>query len=388
MSKVLLGDVAVEHKETCKGSKDGYPIVGLEHLIPEEITLTAWNEGSENTISKMFRKGNVLFGRRRAYLKKAAVAPFDGICSGDITVIEAKPDRILPELLPFIIQNDDLFEFAVGKSAGSLSPRVKWEHLKNYEFELPDMGKQKELAELLWAMDNTKKSYQKLIAATDELVKSQFIEMFGDPVKNPFGWPTMTLDQATKEIVSGQCLNGDAGKLQPGQKAVLKVSAVTYGSFDANEYKVLRDTKQITKGVYPQKGDLLFSRANTREYVGATVLIDQDYPELMLPDKLWKLIFKHEIMPMFAKQFLSHPEIRKVLSSMATGTSGSMYNISMEKLKRLEIIVPNINQQKEYIHFVEQSDKSKFAAQSCSNLNLWSSSETLIAIQNTIRSKS
>ena len=331
MSKVLLGDVAVEHKETCKGSKDGYPIVGLEHLIPEEITLTAWDEGSENTFSKMFRKGNVLFGRRRAYLKKAAVAPFDGICSGDITVIEAKPDRILPELLPFIIQNDDLFDFAVGKSAGSLSPRVKWEHLKNYEFELPDMEKQKELAELLWAMDNTKKSYQKLIAATDELVKSQFIEMFGDPVKNPFGWPTMTLDQATKEIVSGQCLNGDAGKLQPGQKAVLKVSAVTYGSFDANEYKVLRDTKQITKGIYPQKGDLLFSRANTREYVGATVLIDQDYPELMLPDKLWKLIFKHEIMPMFAKQFLSHPEIRKVLSSMATGTSGSMYNISMEK---------------------------------------------------------
>ena len=175
MNKVLLGDVAVEHKETCKGSKDGYPIVGLEHLIPEEITLTAWDEGSENTFSKMFRKGNVLFGRRRAYLKKAAVAPFDGICSGDITVIEAKPDRILPELLPFIIQNDDLFDFAVGKSAGSLSPRVKWEHLKNYEFKLPDMEKQKELAELLWAMDNTKKSYQKLIAATDELVKSQFI---------------------------------------------------------------------------------------------------------------------------------------------------------------------------------------------------------------------
>ena len=93
----------------------------------------------------------------------------------DITVIEAIPDRILPELLPFIIQNDELFDFAVGKSAGSLSPRVKWEHLKNYEFELPDMDKQRELAELLWAMDATKKSYQKLIAATDELVKSQFI---------------------------------------------------------------------------------------------------------------------------------------------------------------------------------------------------------------------
>ena len=96
MSKVKLGEVAIEHKETCKGNKDGYPIVGLEHLVPEEVTLTAWDEGSDNTFTKMFRKGNVLFGRRRAYLKKAAVAPFDGICSGDITVIEAIPDRILP----------------------------------------------------------------------------------------------------------------------------------------------------------------------------------------------------------------------------------------------------------------------------------------------------
>lgn len=127
MPKVLLGDVARERKETNKGDKSGLPIVGLEHLTPEEITLTAWNEDSENTFTKVFHKGDVLFGRRRAYLKKAAVAPFDGICSGDITVIEAIPEHILPELLPFIIQNDALFDFAVEKSAGSLSPRVKWE---------------------------------------------------------------------------------------------------------------------------------------------------------------------------------------------------------------------------------------------------------------------
>ena len=175
MGKVLLGDVAEERKETCKGSKEGYPIVGLEHLTPEEITLTKWDNDSDNTFTKMFREGDILFGRRRAYLKKAAVAPFDGICSGDITVIKAIPDRINPRLLPFIIQNNDLFDFAVSKSAGSLSPRVKWEHLKQYEFELPDIKKQEELTELLWAIDNTRKSYQRLIAATDELVKSQFV---------------------------------------------------------------------------------------------------------------------------------------------------------------------------------------------------------------------
>ena len=186
MSKVFLGDVSRERKETCKENKVDYPIVGLEHLTPEEITLISWDEGKDNTFSKLFREGDILFGRRRAYLKKAAVAPFDGICSGDITVIEALPDRILPELLPFIIQNDMLFDFAVGKSAGSLSPRVKWEHLRNYEFELPDMDKQRELATVLWSMDAAKKSYQKLLQKTDELVKSQFIEPLTGCLKNGF----------------------------------------------------------------------------------------------------------------------------------------------------------------------------------------------------------
>lgn len=175
MSRVRLGDVAKEHKETCKGGKSDYPIVGLEHLEPECITLSQWSESTDNTFSKVFRKGHVLFGRRRAYLKKAAVAPFDGICSGDITVIEAIPGHIIPELLPFVIQNDALFDFAVGRSAGSLSPRVKWEHLKNYEFELPTSEEeQRKLADVLWSIEQTRKSYNSLLRATDELVKSKF----------------------------------------------------------------------------------------------------------------------------------------------------------------------------------------------------------------------
>ena len=111
MPKVKLNDVAVECKETIKG-ETGLPVVGLEHLIPSEVSLTQWSDNSDNTFTKRFRKGQVLFGRRRAYLKKAAVAPFDGICSGDITVIAARPDVLEPELLPFIIQNDALFDYA------------------------------------------------------------------------------------------------------------------------------------------------------------------------------------------------------------------------------------------------------------------------------------
>ena len=172
--RVRLGEVAKESRETLRGSKRGLPVVGLEHLEPGELSLTVWDADSENTFSKTFRKGQMLFGRRRAYLKKAAIAPFDGICSGDITVIEASTDRLMPELLPFIIQNDAFFTYAVGKSAGSLSPRAKWEHLQNFEFDLPPLAEQQKLAELLWAANATREAYKKLLTKTDELVKSQF----------------------------------------------------------------------------------------------------------------------------------------------------------------------------------------------------------------------
>ena len=115
----------------------------------------------------------MLFGRRRAYLRKAAVAPFDGICSGDITVIAAK-SSLSPRLLPFIIQNDALFEHAVTNSAGSLSPRVKWQSLSQFEFELPSDDRQEELADILWAAQEAKSHYKQLLKTCDDIVKSQF----------------------------------------------------------------------------------------------------------------------------------------------------------------------------------------------------------------------
>ena len=172
MTRVCLGDVAHEVKQKAPVGQ-GLPTVGLEHLDSGGVELTRWDESAETTFTKAFSKGQVLFGRRRAYLRKAAVAPFDGICSGDITVIAAK-SSLSPRLLPFIIQNDALFEHAVTNSAGSLSPRVKWQSLSQFEFELPGIDKQEELADTLWAAQETRSHYGQLIATCDDIVKSQF----------------------------------------------------------------------------------------------------------------------------------------------------------------------------------------------------------------------
>lgn len=157
--RVKLKDVAVEFKEK---SSDKSISIGLEHLESNKITIDKYDTNGNNTFTKAFKRGQILFGRRRAYLHKAAVAPFDGICSGDIIVIEAIKNKIFPDFLPFIIQNEEFFNYAVEKSAGSLSPRVKWEHLKEYEFELPDFEEQKRLANILWKIEELKASIDNL----------------------------------------------------------------------------------------------------------------------------------------------------------------------------------------------------------------------------------
>jgi type I restriction enzyme S subunit len=356
MSKVKLGEVAIEHKETCKGSKDGYPIVGLEHLVPEEVALTAWDEGSDNTFTKMFRKGNVLFGRRRAYLKKAAVAPFDGICSGDITVIEAIPDRILPELLPFIIQNDDLFDFAVGKSAGSLSPRVKWEHLKNYEFELPDMDKQRELAELLWAMDATKKSYQKLIAATDELVKSQFIDMFGAPLSNEKGWSLKRIGDLFSLISRGK----QPSYVDHSSVRVVNQACIYWDRFNFENVKY--HDLQSGKKTLPVKKDCILINSTGTGTLGRCNV----FPELtdgyvyVVDSHVTVLAESHDVNAYFFKCFLQREDVQKKIYAECVNGSTNQIELSKEKLSDVLLIVPPMELQERFAAFVRQSDKSKF----------------------------
>lgn len=190
-----LKDVVREVRTTYKGDMTNVPIVGLEHIIPCEITFEKYMIDSESTFSKVFHKGQVLFGRRRAYQHKAAIAHIDGICSGDIMVLEAIPGKIEPNLLPFIIQNDGFFDYAIQHSEGGLSPRVKWSAIANYEFTLPSLSEQKVLADKLWAAYRVKESYKKLLAATDDMLKAKFMEMFG-------GQGVVTLSEAC-DIVMG-----------------------------------------------------------------------------------------------------------------------------------------------------------------------------------------
>lgn len=130
--------------------------VGLEFIEAENFQLQGWGDVSNGTtFTKRFSKGDVLFGKRRAYLKKVAVADFDGICSGDILVLRAKEKMMLTKLLPFYVSAEKFIQHAVSTSAGSLSPRTKWKDLSLFEIAIPDLRTQEKIVDVFQQLQTT-----------------------------------------------------------------------------------------------------------------------------------------------------------------------------------------------------------------------------------------
>ena len=166
--RVKFGDVVRLNKETCKDPEaEGIErVIGLEHLEPGDLRIRTWGDVADGTtFSNRVRPGQVLFGKRRAYQRKVAVADFDAICSGDIYVFEtADQTQLLQELLPYICKADSFFDYAIGTSAGSLSPRTNWKSLREYDFTLPPPKEQQRISNILQKTACARESFAEALA--------------------------------------------------------------------------------------------------------------------------------------------------------------------------------------------------------------------------------
>ncbi len=182
MSRMKLKDIAVEKNERVDNpSQSPYEIfVGLEHYDSGEATIRRYGstERLESTM-KVFQAGDILIARRNVYLKRAATVNFKGLTSGDSIVLHID-NELYRRIVPFVLNTDDFWSYANQHADGTMSKRLSPKLLMEYEFSLPDENLER-VSDLLWAMERVKKAYRDLITRTDELVKSQFIEMFGDP---------------------------------------------------------------------------------------------------------------------------------------------------------------------------------------------------------------
>lgn len=161
---VRFGDVVDNLNETCDPEHAGLDrFIGLEHLEPGSLHVRQYGRIADGiTFNRRCRPGQVLFGKRRAYQRKVAVADVNAVVSGDIYVLAPKSNRLLPELLPFICLSDRFLQHAIETSAGSLSPRTNWSSLSSFEFDLPPPEQQQRIAALLWAADQAMESVRSL----------------------------------------------------------------------------------------------------------------------------------------------------------------------------------------------------------------------------------
>ena len=185
-------DISVAVKDAQSHHLDKF--VGLEHYDSGEPVITRYTDTSLITSSvKEFHKNDILIARRNVYLKRAGIAFFDGLTSGDSIILRifddsekrtGIPKEDAVKIIPFVLNSNDFWAYANKHADGMNSKRISKEMLYDYEFSLPSLSEIRQLYSKLWAAYNLKEAYKKLLSATDEMVKSQFIEMFKDSPKS------------------------------------------------------------------------------------------------------------------------------------------------------------------------------------------------------------
>ena len=331
--------------------EDRETYLGLENLDSESLEVVRFGSDVAPIGEKLLmKKGDVLFGKRRAYQKKVAIAPFDGIFSAHGMVLRPNEEVIDKDFFPMFISSDYFLDAAIRISVGGLSPTINWKDLKVLEFNLPSLEKQKELAELLWSMEYTKRAYKKLLAQTDELIKSQFIEMFGEETKQA------RLDEICEHFGDGDWIE----------------------SKDQSEEGIrLIQTGNVGNGVYLDKGDKAhyiseetFRRLNCTEVCPGDILISR------LPDPIGRACIvpamqksitavdctivrlKECIVPAFFVNYTRTADYMRQVDSFTTGSTRK--RISRANLGSIMVPLPTVDKQNEFVALAEQSDKSKF----------------------------
>ncbi len=351
MGTAKFGDVVREVKVNVNRTNNPYQYyVAGDHMDSEDLTIHRFGNFATDDVgpafTRIFKPGQVLYGSRRTYLKKVAVADREGICANTTFVLESKDDSIFDNrLLPFLMLSEGFTQWSISHSKGSTNPYVLFSDLASYEFELPSIEQQRILADKLWAAYRLKESYKKLLAATDEMVKSQFIEMFGDPVTNDKKWETQPIQEIAPEKPSND--------LQEGNVWLLNLDMIEPNTGRVIE-KVYVDSKELLSVSPFDEGNVLFSKL--RPYLNKVVIPNgKGYATTeLLPlrpngKKLNKTFFSY---------LLRSDEFVTYANSIATGTK--MPRMPLTSLRKFECILPPMEQQQQFVAIAEQSDKSKY----------------------------
>lgn len=332
-----------------------FSIPSFDHGNPEII------EGHRiGSTKKIVEPNDILLSKIVPHIRRCWVVPKDGEYSqiASSEWIQFRSSQIVPEYLRLFLLSDPFhsqFMKTVTGVGGSLL-RASPARVAEIEMPVPNLDDQIRIAHMLGKVERLIAKRKQHLEQLDTLLRSVFQEMFGDPVRNEKMWEVRSCESVVTDISSGSSYGGeDRPFAKPDEIAVLKISAVTKGTFDPSEFKVV-NRNLINKTLrFVRRGDFLFSRANTLELVAACCVVAEDYPRFFLPDKLWVLSFDESQMnQQYFNYLLKNSRYRDVVRSLASGGHDSMLNISMKKFRTLDVPCPPIGLQNRFAFIVEK----------------------------------
>ena len=342
---VTFGDVVQLSKVKSKApDSDGFErYVGLEHLEPNDLRVRNWgNVADGTTFTNVFMPGQVLFGKRRAYQKKVAVASFAGVCSSDIYVLEPKDDSLLPALLPFICQSERFFDYVISMSQGGLSPRVNWNALAKYEFALPALEEQRRIAELLRSATNVSETLLSSMRSTETLLRSAVDSAAKRAVDRQSVVPLAALIDPDRPICYGILMPGTGFE---GGVPVVKVKDYPEGEIIADGL-LLTDPKidEEYKRSRLRTDDLLISIRGT---IGRLAFVPMSLDGANITQDTARLSIRPEHDSRYVRAMLESTFVQRQIAAFTTGLAVKGINIG--ELRRIQIPIVSPGEQEEVV---------------------------------------
>lgn len=366
MKKIILSNLIDEiesgsrPKGGVSGDKGNIPSLGAEHLD---------GDGSIRFTKAKFIEQTFFDSMKRGLIKKNDILIVkDGATTGKVSYIDEK--------FPFkkAAINEHVFRLAINQNKALpkyvfrflASSFGKTQILSDFRgatvggisqgfadkvfIPLPDVKEQDKIVYVLDKADKLRQNRRKTIQLLDDFLCAVFFKMFGDPFNNEKQWAYVQLKDLLVNIENGESpICEGQPRIHEDDWAVLKLSAVTYCRFRPNENKRLPKSVAMVRRVEVKKGMLLLTRKNTYELVGASAFVFQTPNGLLLPDTIFNLIYKKEIVfGEYLWKLFTNSNFKKKIHLLATGTAGSMPNISKQKLMSLKIPLPPIDKQKKY----------------------------------------
>ena len=326
-------------------ARSGYHLISdANHWIDKDVI--------RKIKARVFPEGSIVFAKIGEAIKQNFRVISSCPMLFDNNVMGIKPNNCIidTEYLFFYLKQVDFY----GLSEKTTVPSIRKSKIETLEIPLPSLEEQKRIAAILDKADQVRRKRQEAIRLTEELGRSIFLDMFGDPVTNPKGWEVVKIDQIVDAIESGWSPKCDSRIAEPNEWGVLKLGAISWGTFNEQENKALLSGTTPKTDLEVQPGNLLFTRKNTYELVGASVYVDKTRSRLLLPDLVFRLKVNNKVNPIYLWQALSQSSMRQEISSLAGGSSGSMPNISKARLRTLKVALPSLELQNKFSRISEK----------------------------------